>query len=138
MNNTGTINNQYGSEIRISSPETSEGGNLINKNKGIINTDYNSIIRIYSNKGLQNYGTINHYGLIIEEEGGVIEINGEEKRRDGSRGKGFYYQDGLLTTENDGKIIRIFYRENLGMLIFALRLELNRYLNPLGLKWSPI
>lgn len=140
MNNTGTINNQYGSEIRISSPERgfADEKYLINKKKGIINTHYNSIIRIYNVEGLKNYGTINHNGLIIEEEGGVTEISEEEEgRRNGSRGRGFYYQEGTLTTENVGNKIRIFYREKLGMLLLALMLSLDNYLTPLKLTHDP-
>lgn len=152
MNNTGTINNQSGSEIRISSPgrKTKDKKYLINKKGGIINTVYESIIRIYNERGLQNYGTINHNGIIIEE-GSIIkeDIDGKESEEGGTAGgRGFYYQKGTLTTTNDENKVRIFYdldrgtdgegrsdREALEIVTFGFALM--QYLALMGLKWSP-
>jgi len=151
MNNTGTINNQSGSEIRISSPGRFMGEDKkYLKNYGIINTDYNSIIRIYNKRGLQNYSTINHNGLIIEEGSIIVEdSDDEEDEVGGTDYQGFYYREGILTTTNDENKVRILLDANEGtdgegrmereaLILQRFVYTINQYLRPLGLKWSPI
>lgn len=116
MNNTGTINNQSGSEIIIS-----KGGNDVLfkkylKNYGLINTHYNSIIRIYNENGLENFATINLNGIIRSDSY-----------------YGFNYKDGTITKTNNGNIVRVYFDDEEGSGVSSAVL-FQIYLNQFGLR----